>query len=101
MVPMKNSLNQMGSTKPSITLNLGVRTLRKKKQTPVKTRESRLDLYKRSTFRKRNEKPKDALSTTFRLIKYLRRELILVIIVVLLLVFFTATTLGSSYFYRN
>lgn len=73
-----------------------------KKQQPNQTgRSSRIDLYKRSTYRRRNEKPENALTTTFRLIKYLRNELKLVLFVIFLMVFHTATTLGSSIVYRN
>ncbi len=44
--------------------------------------KSRIDLYKRSTYRKRNEKPEAGLKTTMRLLKYLyveKKGLILVI----------------------
>lgn len=75
----------------------------KKKQQEVQApqKASRIELYKRSTYRKRNEKPKDALNTTFRLIKYLKDESFLVFVVILLIGIQTALSLGTSVFYRN
>jgi len=55
-------------------------------------RKSRLDLYKRSTFRKRSEKPQQGLKTTLRVIKYLNYEkkgIIVVIILILLSIIFS------------
>ncbi|QVK17082.1 ABC transporter ATP-binding protein [Mycoplasmatota bacterium] len=36
--------------------------------------KSRIDLYKRSTYRKRNSKPENGLATTLRVVKYLYNE---------------------------
>lgn len=62
---------------------------------------SRIELYKKSTYRKRNEKPKEALSTTIRLIKYLNDESKIVAFVIGLIVIQTFLTLASSYVYRS
>ncbi len=57
----------------------GVAWMSKKKQkeelfNPNGTYKSRIDLYKRSTYRKRNEKPENGMKTTIRVIKYLNME---------------------------
>lgn len=64
-------------------------------------RTSRIDLYKRSTYRKRNEKPKDAMKTTIRLIKYLKTERRIVFLVIFLIAVQTTFTLLASYYYRQ
>ncbi|HEY8436345.1 MAG TPA: ABC transporter ATP-binding protein [Haloplasmataceae bacterium] len=66
-----------------------------------RSRASRIDLYKKSTYRKRNEKPKEALGTTLRLIGYLREETPLVILTILLLTVQTGIGLASSLVYRD
>ena len=73
----------------------------KKQPTTNKPYASRIELYKRSTYRKRNEKPKEALSTTLRLVKYLRDETPLVITTIILLAVQTGLSLGASYVYQN
>ncbi len=48
----------------------------KQKEMPSNTEnyKSRIELYKRSTFRRRNEKPQRALKTTLRVVKYIFAE---------------------------
>jgi len=65
---------------------------KKQDNTITPERKSRLDLYKRSTFRKRNEKPQQGLKTTLRVIKYLnyeRKGITIVIILILLSIIFS------------
>jgi len=50
-------------------------------------RKSRIDLYKRSTYRRRNEKPEEGLKTTFRVLKYLKDEKKGITVVIILLMF--------------
>lgn len=50
-------------------------------------RKSRIDLYKRSTFRRRNEKPEQGLKTTIRILKYLNTEKKVITLVITLLFF--------------
>jgi ATP-binding cassette, subfamily B, multidrug efflux pump len=64
-------------------------------------KSSRIDLYKKSTYRKRNEKPKEAFPTTIRLIKYLKEERKVILFVIFILLFQTIFTLASSYVYRD
>ena len=77
----------------------------KKKKILSKTEEdhrpSRIDLYKRSTYRKRNEKPREALATTVRLMTYLKEERKTILFVILIILIQTSLTLASSYVYRD
>lgn len=86
---MRSRLEVMGMRKPN-----------GRPDTP-RSRASRIDLYKKSTYRKRNEKPKEALGTTLRLIGYLREETPLVILTILLLTVQTGIGLASSLVYRD
>lgn len=86
---MRSRLEVMGMRKPN-----------GRPDTP-RSRASRIDLYKKSTYRKRNEKPKEALGTTLRLIRYLREETPLVILTILLLTVQTGIGLASSLVYRD
>lgn len=74
---------------------------RHKEQQNKKPYTSRIDLYKRSTYRKRNEKPKEALGTTLRLVSYLKDESPLVVLTIILLAVQTALGLTASFVYRD
>ena len=61
-----------------------------------KQRKSRIDLYKRSTYRRRNEKPEQGLKTTMRLLKYLKDDKKGIIIVTILLLLSIVFSLGGE-----
>lgn len=56
-------------------------------KSPIPNRKSRIDLYKRSTYRRRDAKPEQGFKTMMRILKYLKFEKAKVIIVIILLLF--------------
>jgi ATP-binding cassette subfamily B protein len=62
--------------------------------------KSRIDLYKQSTYRKRNDKPKNAMKTSFRLIKYLNTEIRLLSVVIILIIGSILLTLAATKVYQ-
>lgn len=68
----------------------------KKEQQITNNRKSRIELYKRSTFRKKNEKPENGFNTIMRVVKYLYAEKKLLVFVISLLFFSIVATLSSQ-----
>jgi len=71
-------------------------TPEKELNNPTENRKSRIDLYKKSTYRKRNEKPENGMKTTFRVLKYLTNEKIGITLVVTLILISIIVSLGGE-----